>query len=336
MAQRFDSRGPVNPRGGPVLSGECTVPQSSRSFKGGSTGSISVARKDQSHLATHPSTTPHNRRPVSPRGRPVLSGECTVPQSSRSFKGGSTGSISVAREDQSHPATHPSTTPHNQRPVSPRGRPVSSGECTVPQSSRSLKGGSTGNTSVNKRHVSPPKYPSKTAKRMAKLARRALRDSAVVPHFIKISPSNEIISPKPIETLPHIGEKNRNLSIPTSCTERCMRLASVRAQIKKKSGGTYARDRDISEEDSIADSALWKKLDGHNDFIANRIRSLSLSAWQQNHKVSTDYAIPNWSQEEWVEFKKENNFAETEQQVNPDLRLPKKEDLGFILHAMQY
>jgi hypothetical protein len=73
--------------------------------------------------------------------------------------------------------------------------------------------------------------------------------------------------------------------------------------------GTYARDRDISEEDSIADSALWKKLDGHNDFIANRIRSLSLSAWQQNHKVSTDYAIPNWSQEEWVEFKKENNFA---------------------------
>ena len=153
----------------------------------------------------------NSRGPVNPWGWPVLSGECMVPQSSRSFKGGSTGSTSVALEDQSHPATHPSTTPHNQRPVSPRGGPVPSGECTVPQSSRSLKGGSTGNSSVKKRHVSPPKYPSKTAKQMAKLARQALRDLAVVPHFINISPSNEIISPKPIKTLPHIGEKNRNL-----------------------------------------------------------------------------------------------------------------------------
>ena len=81
--------------------------------------------------------------------------------------------------------------------------------------------------------------------------------------------------------------------------ERCTRLAFVRAQIDANQvvslflsfffvyfdtlltndlfEGTYARDRDISIEESVVDSALWKKLDGHNDFIANQIKSLSQS-----------------------------------------------------------
>ncbi|PLW24971.1 hypothetical protein PCASD_26357 [Puccinia coronata f. sp. avenae] len=353
--------GRVDPRGRPVLSGECTVPQSSRSFKGGSTGSCStIAPKPSINPATCTSHTINNQRQVDPRGRPVLSGECTVPQSSRSFNGGSTGSCStIAPKPSINPATCTSHTINNQRQVDPRGRPVLSGECTVPQSSRSFKGGSTGLPSDQKRHLSPPKYPSKTAKRIAKLARRGLRDSIVQPHFIRISPSEEIISPKPLETLPHIGKKSRNLvcrqgggpyfilkthSFPDDPLQQpsptFLKLSEIISDLykmalhrqpitinsnllngkmyaigfcqgsdRRKSGGTYARDRDISIEESVVDSALWKKLNGHNDFIASRIKSLSQSAWAKNHKVARDYAIPNWSQEEWIEFKKDLKFA---------------------------
>ncbi|PLW33228.1 hypothetical protein PCASD_09503 [Puccinia coronata f. sp. avenae] len=78
---------------------------------------------------------------------------------------------------------------------------------------------------------------------------------------------------------------------------------------RNKSAGTYARDHNIREEDSIADSALWKKLQGHNNFIANRIQSLSKSAWQQNHEVSINHGVPNWDQETWRQYYKEHNFA---------------------------
>ncbi|KAA1067856.1 Ubiquitin carboxyl-terminal hydrolase 7 [Puccinia graminis f. sp. tritici] len=63
-------------------------------------------------------------------------------------------------------------------------------------------------------------------------------------------------------------------------------------------GRTYARKHGINEEDSIADSTLWKKLEFHNEFIAGCIKSLSQSTWKKNHQISLEYQIPNWSQEE--------------------------------------
>ncbi|KAH9464590.1 hypothetical protein Pst134EB_004116 [Puccinia striiformis f. sp. tritici] len=76
-----------------------------------------------------------------------------------------------------------------------------------------------------------------------------------------------------------------------------------------KSGGTYARKQGIKDEDSIADSILWTKLQGHNQFIASRIRSLSKTAWQGNHDLIVEHGIPSWDQMSWRKFEHEHDFA---------------------------
>ena len=73
--------------------------------------------------------------------------------------------------------------------------------------------------------------------------------------------------------------------------------------------GIYARRRNLSKEEIIRDDQLWDRLEAHNDFIAERIRLLSATAWQDNHNTAKEYSIPNWNQQAWREFKDKNNFA---------------------------
>ena len=59
----------------------------------------------------------------------------------------------------------------------------------------------------------------------------------------------------------------------------------------------------------MLDDDLWDQLEGHNDFIAERIQTLSQNTWNKNHEVAINCGIPNWNQDEWITFKNEHNFA---------------------------
>lgn len=53
------------------------------------------------------------------------------------------------------------------------------------------------------------------------------------------------------------------------------------------------------------DSLIWDKLEKHNEFIASRIRALSVSALQNYLTTAKANGIPNWSDSEWACFEKD-------------------------------
>ncbi|KNZ44561.1 hypothetical protein VP01_9037g1 [Puccinia sorghi] len=53
------------------------------------------------------------------------------------------------------------------------------------------------------------------------------------------------------------------------------------------------------------DDENWAKLQSHNMFLAVCMESISQMAYQQNKNLMQEYSIPNWSQDEWVEMKKD-------------------------------
>jgi hypothetical protein len=119
--------------------------------------------------------------------------ECTVPQVSQGSRKKSPACMSnpVCQLGSSHPP----------------------GECTVPQVRETYKGDITGLSSAatKKRYQSPPKYKSKTEKRVAKTQRKLAKDSATIPHITYISPLEDVLSKKPLTTFPIHGKKTRNL-----------------------------------------------------------------------------------------------------------------------------
>ncbi|KAA1086808.1 Ubiquitin carboxyl-terminal hydrolase 7 [Puccinia graminis f. sp. tritici] len=73
-----------------------------------------------------------------------------------------------------------------------------------------------------------------------------------------------------------------------------------------KSAGTYARRTDLTPAEKALDDTLWAKLQSHNEFLSQRMEAISRSAYEQNKNLMNEYGLPNWSQEEWSEMRKED------------------------------
>ncbi|KNZ47324.1 hypothetical protein VP01_6500g1 [Puccinia sorghi] len=71
-----------------------------------------------------------------------------------------------------------------------------------------------------------------------------------------------------------------------------------------KSAGIYAR----KELTTALDDENRAKLQSHNIFLAGCMESISRMAYQQNNSLIQEYGIPNWSQVEWVEMKKDDGI----------------------------
>jgi len=140
-------------------------------------------------------------------------GGCTVPQA-----GG------ACTEDEAGPNLLVSERPHQPKddqvvsrvtgvnPATLLAMPNPHGGCTVPQAGEASIGDEAGpNTLVSDRpprQIHPHLYTSGTAKKVAKAERRAAGDSETQAHLIRISPSAEIYSTKPLLRLPIHGRRS--------------------------------------------------------------------------------------------------------------------------------
>ncbi|KAA1063757.1 Ubiquitin carboxyl-terminal hydrolase 7 [Puccinia graminis f. sp. tritici] len=188
---------------------------------------------------------------------------------------------------------------------------------------------------VHKPRNPPPQYASATAKKIAR-AYRKLKPSDGS-YFIICSPSKARVSRKPIINLPVLNKPPRQIVLSSSLaphfifethsfdvnpptptfTKLCEVIETLHAMAKyrpcnkrnaNRLNGTYARRTDLTPAQSAHDDTLWAKLQSFNKFLSQRMEAISHSAYQQNKDLMNKRGIPNWSQEEWAEMRKEDQI----------------------------
>ncbi|KAA1069992.1 Ubiquitin carboxyl-terminal hydrolase 7 [Puccinia graminis f. sp. tritici] len=169
---------------------------------------------------------------------------------------------------------------------------------------------------VHKPRNPPPQYASATAKKIAR-AYRKLKPSDDTPHFIFETHSFDVSPPTPTFTkLCEVIETLHAMAKYRPCNKRNanrlngeMHLIGFRpGNDRGKSAGTYARRTDLTPAQSAHDDTLWAKLQSFNKFLSQRMEAISHSAYQQNKELMNKRGIPNWSQEEWAEMRKEDQI----------------------------
>ena len=65
----------------------------------------------------------------------------------------------------------------------------------------------------------------------------------------------------------------------------------------------------MTKQQIANDAQLWKELQSHNEFLGERLRSLSACAYKKNNDVMKGSNIPNWDQQEWREAHSDVEFA---------------------------
>ncbi|EFP94455.1 uncharacterized protein PGTG_20411 [Puccinia graminis f. sp. tritici CRL 75-36-700-3] len=147
--------------------------------------------------------------------------------------------------------------------------------------------------------------------------RQIVLSSSLAPHFIFETHSFDVNPPTPTFTkLCEVIETLHAMAKYRPCNKRNanrlngeMHLIGFRpGNDRGKSAGTYARRTDLTPAQSAHDDTLWAKLQSFNKFLSQRMEAISHSAYQQNKELMNKRGIPNWSQEEWAEMRKEDQI----------------------------
>ncbi|KAA1124963.1 Ubiquitin carboxyl-terminal hydrolase 7 [Puccinia graminis f. sp. tritici] len=147
--------------------------------------------------------------------------------------------------------------------------------------------------------------------------RQIVLSSSLAPHFIFETHSFDVSPPTPTFTkLCEVIETLHAMAKYRPCNKRNanrlngeMHLIGFRpGNDRGKSAGTYARRTDLTPAQSAHDDTLWAKLQSFNKFLSQRMEAISHSAYQQNKELMNKRGIPNWSQEEWAEMRKEDQI----------------------------